>query len=190
MQSPVFGHSVRPIPGWDDAIPPPIGARPKLAELSAYPFLDVLTQIGIDTAPVLKTRDSTGSRTPAAFLYWLTPCITSNAPKGAATLGVRLALRDALPVEVGHLLDQMVILQPLRHGGVHRAAVPFPVYPRCRLIPQGIAHHGRAGAVVLSGPPDPPGGRGISIIGPPGPNGPAKPGRRSSSPRGPIGGIP
>ena len=29
----------------------------------------------------------------------------------AAALGVRLPLRDALPVEVGHLLDQVVVLQ-------------------------------------------------------------------------------
>jgi nicotinamidase-related amidase len=32
----------------------------------------------------------------------------------AAALGVRLALRDALPVEVGHLLDEVVILQQNR----------------------------------------------------------------------------
>src|SRR6185437_8058023 len=35
----------------------------------------------------------------------------------AATLGVRLALRDALPVELRHLLDQVVILQQDRAVG-------------------------------------------------------------------------
>ena len=35
-------------------------------------------------------------------------------PERAATLGVRLPLRDALPVEVRHLLDQVVILQQQR----------------------------------------------------------------------------
>jgi hypothetical protein len=37
-----------------------------------------------------------------------------EVPESAATLGVRLAFRDALPVELGHLLDQVVILQKNR----------------------------------------------------------------------------
>jgi hypothetical protein len=41
----------------------------------------------------------------------------------AAALGVRLALRDALPVEVGHLLDQIVILQQNRAVGSDRQRV-------------------------------------------------------------------
>jgi hypothetical protein len=34
-----------------------------------------------------------------------------EVPERAAALGVRLALRDPLPVEVRHLLDQVVIVQ-------------------------------------------------------------------------------
>ncbi len=37
--------------------------------------------------------------------------------EGAAALGVGLALRDALPVEVRHLLDQVVVLQQDRAVG-------------------------------------------------------------------------
>ena len=37
--------------------------------------------------------------------------------EGAAALGVGLPLRDALPVEVGHLLDQVVVLQQDRAVG-------------------------------------------------------------------------
>ena len=40
-------------------------------------------------------------------------------PERAAALGVRLPLRDALTVEVGHLLDQVVVLEQNRAVGAH-----------------------------------------------------------------------
>ncbi len=128
----------------------------------------------------------------------------------AATLGVRLPLRDALPVEVGHLLDQVVVLQQdravgadgqrvfdagyrgagiggrelLSHiGSSPRDGRPRAVRPACRVPeeyvdpPRGGTQSGArwcGGGVGTTRPVGAAGGRGASIIGPPGPNGPGK----------------
>ena len=50
----------------------------------------------------------------------------------AAALGVRLALRDAFPVEVGHLLDQVVVLQQDRAVGADGQRMLVTGCRRCR----------------------------------------------------------
>jgi hypothetical protein len=50
--------------------------------------------------------------------------------EGAGPLGMWLALRDALPVEVGDLLDQVVILQ--------RSGPSGPMVSECSSLATGI----------------------------------------------------
>ena len=47
----------------------------------------------------------------AALVNWLTSAVDLEMAERAPALGVRLAFRYALPVEVRHLLYQVVILQ-------------------------------------------------------------------------------
>jgi hypothetical protein len=56
-----------------------------------------------------------------------------EVPEGAAALGVGLALGDPLAVEVGHLLDQIVILQQDRAVWPHGERMLIALDQRARI---------------------------------------------------------
>jgi hypothetical protein len=72
----------------------------------------------------------------AALVYSLTLVGHLKVAEGAATLGMGLALRDALPIEVRHLLDEVVSLQQDRAVGPHGEGVL-------------VAHHRIPASVVV-----------------------------------------
>jgi hypothetical protein len=46
-----------------------------------------------------------------ALVYWLTSLVTTNDPNAPPPLACGWCSRDALPVEVGHMLEQVEVLQ-------------------------------------------------------------------------------